>query len=87
MWLSSVRPDGSPHVLPVWFVWDGDAILFYSKPHAQKVRNLQASPRVMFAVGDPGADFDVELVEATADLLPPSGPAALPEAFARSTAA
>ena len=40
----------------------------FSKPHAQKVRNLRLDPSVMVAVGEPGLDFDVELVEGVADL-------------------
>ena len=24
VWLSTVRPDGTPHIVPVWFWWDGD---------------------------------------------------------------
>jgi hypothetical protein len=23
IWLSSVRPDGRPHLVPIWFLWDG----------------------------------------------------------------
>ena len=68
VWLSSVRPDGAPHVVPTWFVWDGTAIVVLSKPSAQKVRNLARMPRAMVAIGDPGATFDVELVEAVAHL-------------------
>ena len=55
VWLSSVRPDGAPHVVPTWFVWDGAAIVVLSKPAAQKVRNLARLPRAMVAIGDPGA--------------------------------
>jgi PPOX class probable F420-dependent enzyme len=82
VWLGSIRPDGTPHVVPIWFLWDGRSILVFSKPDAQKVRNLRANPRVMVAVGDPNVDFDVELVEAIAKVAPfPSRPA-LPDAFA-----
>ena len=41
VWLSSVRPDGRPHVVPVWFVWEDGSIVVVSKPGAQKVRNLR----------------------------------------------
>jgi PPOX class probable F420-dependent enzyme len=68
VWLSSVRPDGRPHVVPLWFHWDSHSILVFSKPGAQKVRNVRAEPRVMVAVGEPGFAFDVELVEAVAEL-------------------
>lgn len=80
-WLSSVRPDGAPHVVPIWFVWDGESILVFSKPNAQKVRNLRADPRAMLAVGRPGVDFDVELVEVTAEIVPDSSPGLLPDGF------
>lgn len=70
VWISSVRPDGAPHLVPIWFTWDGTSLLVFSKPHAQKVRNLLANPTVMLALGDPAADFDVVLVEARAELDP-----------------
>jgi PPOX class probable F420-dependent enzyme len=69
VWLSSTRPDGRPHVVPVWFNWDGSVFDLFSKPHAQKVRNLREHPDVMLAVGQPEAEFDVELVEGTASVL------------------
>ena len=28
VWLSTVRPDGRPHLIPIWLLWDGDAVLF-----------------------------------------------------------
>ena len=68
VWLSTVRPDGRPHLIPIWFLWDGDAVLFASKPQACKVANLRAKAECMLAVGDPMADFDVALIEARAEL-------------------
>lgn len=68
VWLSSVQADGRPHVVPVWFHWDGERIVAFSKPHARKVDNLRDQPCVMLAVGTPGPDFEVELIEATAEL-------------------
>jgi PPOX class probable F420-dependent enzyme len=67
-WLSSVQHDGRPHVVPVWFHWDGERIVAFSKPHARKVDNLRERPRVMLAVGSAGPDFAVELIEAEAEL-------------------
>ena len=82
-WLSTVRGDGRPHLVPVWFHWDGERIVAFSKPRARKVENLRQHPTVMLAVGTPGPDFDVELIEATAEL--PDDPAAsvMPEGFGR----
>jgi PPOX class probable F420-dependent enzyme len=80
VWLSTIRPDGAPHLVPLWFVWDGRAIQARSKPDAQKVQNLRANPRAMVAIGQPGASFDVELFEALAEL--PGQTEALPGQFA-----
>lgn len=77
VWLSTVRPDGLPHLVPTWFWWDGEALLAWSKPEAVKVRNLRANPRLMVALGDPGADFSVALIEARATLVA----APIPDAF------
>ena len=69
VWLSTVRPDGGPHLVPIWFWWDGEALLVFSKPGAQKVRNLRAHPSVMLALGDAEDDFDVGLLRGRAELL------------------
>ena len=87
IWLSSVGHDGSPHLVPTWFVWDGEAVVIVSKPGAVKVRNLRANPRAMLAVGDAEADFDVGLLEATAYLSEDPTPPALPVGFATKYAA
>jgi PPOX class probable F420-dependent enzyme len=69
VWLSTVRPDGGPHIVPIWFWWDGEALLVFSKPEARKVRNLRVNPSVMLALGDAEDDFDVALVEGRAEVL------------------
>jgi PPOX class probable F420-dependent enzyme len=68
VWLSTVRPDGTPHLVPIWFSWDGERLFVASKPEARKVRNLRQNPKVMLALGEPDEDFDVGLVEAEAEL-------------------
>ena len=79
VWLSTVRPDGTPHLVPTWFWWDGEALVVYSKPDAVKARNLRANPRLMVAIGDPENDFAVGLIEAVAAF--PGGPAHVPDGF------
>jgi len=74
VWLSTVNADGTPHLVPIWFSWDGEALLIASKPNAKKVANLRINPAVMLALGEPDDDFDVGLVEGIAEL--PTEPAA-----------
>ena len=79
IWLSSIRPDGAPHLVPTWFIWDGETVVIRSKPHARKVRNLAHEPRAMLALGDADDDFDVGLLEARAEVI--DGDRPLPAAF------
>ena len=79
VWLSTVGGDHAPHLVPTWFLWDGEALLVFSRPGAVKVRNLRRHPRLMIALGEPDQDFAVSLIEARATLLP--GPAQVPDAF------
>lgn len=87
VWLSSIRPDGRPHLVSTWFLWHEGSIVVPSKPGAQKVRNLRSDPRVMLAIGEPDADFDIELVEGDAELSTEPMDGGLADRFARKYAA
>ena len=45
IWLATCAPDGRPHAVPVWFLWDGKTFLIYSVP-GQKVNDIAANPNV-----------------------------------------
>lgn len=68
-WLTSVRPDGRPHSVPVWFLWDGAAIILFSKPKNQKRVNIRKNSNVLLALDDTDEGEDVIVVEGTAELL------------------
>jgi PPOX class probable F420-dependent enzyme len=87
IWLSTVRPDGRPHLVPVWFWWDGAAILFFSKPGSQKVRNLRHSSHVVVALDTADEGEDVGLFEGLAELLDENAVQATLPAFAAKYAA
>jgi PPOX class probable F420-dependent enzyme len=46
IWLSTVDAAATPWVRPVWFLWDGERILVYSKPTAAKVLQIEGNSRV-----------------------------------------
>ncbi|MGC9665290.1 PPOX class F420-dependent oxidoreductase [Planosporangium sp. 12N6] len=50
--LATVRADGSPHVAPVWFVLDGDDVLFNTGKETLKGRNLARDGRAALCVDD-----------------------------------
>ncbi|GHO49592.1 TIGR03667 family PPOX class F420-dependent oxidoreductase [Ktedonospora formicarum] len=68
-WLTTVRPDGRPHTVPVWFLWEGATLLIWSKPHTRKIANLCQNPSVTLALDDTQNGFDVVVLEGTAKLL------------------
>jgi PPOX class probable F420-dependent enzyme len=52
IWFSSVRPDGRPHLTPVWFVWHDGHFYFGIDPKSVKSRNIRLNPRVTLALED-----------------------------------
>ena len=46
-WLSTVRPDGRPHAVPVWGVWVDETFHFGGGGTTRKARNLAANPNVV----------------------------------------
>jgi PPOX class probable F420-dependent enzyme len=43
--LTTVRSDGQPQSVPIWFLWDGETFLIYSQPGRQKLKNITRNPR------------------------------------------
>jgi len=48
-WVTTVRPDSTPHVVPVWGLWSEQALWFSSSLGSRKIRNLRANPRCAMA--------------------------------------
>ena len=52
LWLATVRPDGTPHLVPIWFVWVAGKIYLCTGADSVKVRNLTRNPQVSIALED-----------------------------------
>ena len=61
--LATVRPDGRPHVVPVWFDLDGDTIVFTMWHKTVKAANLRRDARACLCVDDETAPFGYVQVE------------------------
>jgi hypothetical protein len=46
-WVSTTRPDGRPHSMPVWGIWLDGAFYFGSGRNSAKSRNLAANPAIV----------------------------------------
>jgi PPOX class probable F420-dependent enzyme len=66
--LSTVRADGSPHVAPIWFLLDGDHVLFNTAKESVKGRNLARDGRAALCVDDDRPPFDFVVLEGRTEL-------------------
>lgn len=65
--LATVRPDGRPHLVPVWFDLDGDDIVFTTGENSVKATNIRHDPRVCICVDDEAPPFAFVQIEGRAE--------------------
>lgn len=73
IWLTTVRGDGQPVPIPIWFYWDGDTVLMYSQPDTPKLRNIRNNPNVSLNFDSDGTggnivQFDGEATVKSGDI-------------------
>jgi hypothetical protein len=61
-WLSTVRPDGRPHVTPLLAVWLDRAMYFTTGPQERKARNLAGNPHCVLTTGSNALNEGLDLV-------------------------
>lgn len=66
--LATVRADGSPHLAPVWFLVDGDDLVFNTGRDTVKGRNLARDPRASICVDDDRPPFAFVIARGRVDL-------------------
>jgi PPOX class probable F420-dependent enzyme len=64
--LAKVRKDGRPHVVPIWFVLDGDDLVFTTARTSVKGQAILRDGRVSLCVDDEEPPFAFALIEGTA---------------------
>ncbi len=74
--LAYIAPDGSPRVVPIGYLWNGEVFEMWTAVNAPKVSALAANPKVAFTVDNNDfpphvllvrGDADVEVVEGVPD--------------------
>ena len=61
-WLSTVRPDGRPHVTPLIAVWHDGALSFCTGATERKAKNLEHNPHVILTTGSNALGEGLDLV-------------------------
>jgi PPOX class probable F420-dependent enzyme len=75
VWLTTVRRDGTPQPTPVWFLWDGESVLMYSRPNQQKQRNIEHSPKVSLNFDGDGHGGNIIVITGEAQVIADAPPA------------
>jgi PPOX class probable F420-dependent enzyme len=78
LWLTTVRPDGRPHVTPVWFTFTDGDFWIGTGASSVKVRNLAANPLVAANLEDGNHPL---VAEGRAGVVAPPYPEAVVAAF------
>jgi general stress protein 26 len=61
-WLTTVRPDGRPHVTPLIAVWLGGALYFSTGPDERKAKNLAENSHCVVTTGSNTLSGGLDLV-------------------------
>jgi PPOX class probable F420-dependent enzyme len=64
--LATVRADGSPHVVPIWFVLDGDDLVFTTHETSVKAKAILRDDRVSICVDDQAPPYSYVTVRGVA---------------------
>lgn len=67
---ATIGPSGRPHLMPLWFLSDGDAVLCWTYAASQKVRNLERRPQatLQFEAGVAYGELRGVMLECDAEL-------------------
>lgn len=67
-WITTVKPDGSPHTMVVWGLWRDGRFLFSTGSKSRKARNLATNPKCVLCTELANQAVIVEGIAALADV-------------------
>ena len=67
-WITTVKPDGSPHVMVVWGMWQDGRFLFSTGSKSRKAQNLAQNPQCVVSTEHTDEAVIVEGVAEIADV-------------------
>lgn len=68
-WITTVKPDGTPHTMVVWGLWRDGVFLFSTGRQSRKARNLAENPRCVVCTEQADQAVIVEgIAEVTVDV-------------------
>ena len=64
--LATIRPDGRPHLAPVWYIREGTQVKVMTFESSVKVRNIELNPKVALSVATDGHPYRYVILEGDA---------------------
>lgn len=75
IWLTTVDSKGVPQPKPIWFLWDDQTFLIYSRPHTFKLKHIARNPQVALHLDGDGLGGNIMVFTGEASLAPDAPPA------------
>jgi PPOX class probable F420-dependent enzyme len=75
IWMTTTSADGTPQPNPVWFLWDGEGFLIYSKPDSARLPHIRRNARIALHFDGDGNGGDIIVFAGEAREAPEAPPA------------
>jgi len=72
IWLTTAGQGGMPQPSPVWFLWEGETALIFSKPNTPKVRNIARNAKVSLHFDGDGRGGNIVVLTGEARIVEPT---------------
>ncbi|HEX2312790.1 MAG TPA: TIGR03667 family PPOX class F420-dependent oxidoreductase [Thermomonospora sp.] len=69
IWLTTVGADGTPQPNPVWFHWEGESVLTFSRADARRLDHIRQRPRVSLHLNSTHTGGEVTVLTGTAAVI------------------
>jgi len=66
--IATVKQDGSPHVVPVWYDWDGQTLYVVARKYSAWVDHVRREPRVAVVIDDQSPTLPKVVIEGEAHI-------------------
>ena len=71
--IATIKADGSPSVVPVWFICEEGKVIITPRKYSAFYANIQRDPRVAVTIDEEAGHYRKVLVEGAAEILYPLG--------------
>lgn len=69
LWLTTIDTAGVPQPRPVWFIWDGESFIVYSKPSTRKLFHIAHNSNVAVHFDGGPKGWDIVVFLSTAEII------------------